>query len=294
MKKLLLIFNEKSGRAQVKEKLYSIVDFYRIQGFIVTLLAIEQIGYLPDLLQEEKFDIIVCAGGDGTLNGVISSCMTVKDRVPIGYLPMGSTNDFARTLGYTDDFEEALQRSCGSSVRLVDIGKFNDRYFVYVAAFGSLTEVSYSTSQSVKNVLGHFAYLLSGIQKITDIKSYQMEIQANEQLIKGEFCMGFIMNSLSIGGFKNPLSDLVELDDGVFEVFLIKMPHGVIEMQQIIADLLSQNIQGSMFQYFQTKHLKIQSQQIKWTLDGEYGGSYSDVEIVNCERAMKMVIKTAG
>lgn len=289
MKRLLFIFNEKSGRAQLKERLYSIVNFYQQNDFIVTLLPIEQIKYLSELLEVNQIDILVCAGGDGTLNSVLSKYMELGCKIPVGYLPMGSTNDFARTLGYTDDFEEALQRSCQESVRAVDIGRFNDQYFVYVAAFGSLTEVSYCTSQPMKNVLGHFAYILSGIQKITDIRSYHLKVQYQHQQIEGQFCMGFIMNSLSIGGFKNPLSDFVKLDDGKFEVFLIKMPRGLMELQQIVADLLSQNIQGSMFTYFQTDRLEIQSEPIRWTLDGEFGGEVGVVEIENCEKAVEIV-----
>lgn len=289
MKRLLFIFNEKSGRAQLRERLYSIVNFYQQKGFIVILLPIEQINYLPNLFETITIDILVCAGGDGTLNGVLSKYMELGCKTPVGYLPMGSTNDFARTLGYTDNFEEALRRSCQGSVRAVDIGRFNEQYFVYVAAFGSLTEVSYCTSQPMKNVLGHFAYILSGIQKITDIRSYSLKLQYQNQQIEGQFCMGFIMNSLSIGGFKNPLSGFVKLDDGKFEVFLIKMPRGLLELQQIVTDLLSQNIQGPMFTYFQTNHMKIQSEPICWTLDGEFGGKLEQVEIANCEKAVRIV-----
>lgn len=289
MKRLLFIFNEKSGRAQLRERLYSIVDIYRKNNFIITLLPIEQIKYLSKLLESTPIDVLVCAGGDGTLNSVLSKYMELECKIPVGYLPMGSTNDFARSLGYTDDFEEALRRSCLESVHAVDIGKFNDRYFVYVAAFGSLTEVSYSTSQPMKNVLGHFAYILSGIQKITDIRAYRLSVQYQGQQVEGPFCMGFIMNSLSIGGFRNPLSEFVKLDDGKFEVFLIKMPRGLIELQQIVADLLSQNIQGTMFTYFQTDYLEIQSEPIRWTLDGEFGGEVELVRIENCEKAVGIV-----
>ena len=185
MKKLLFIFNEKSGRAQLKERLYSIVNFYQENNFIVTLLPIKQINCFSELLETSTVDVLVCAGGDGTLNSVLSQYMKLGCKMPVGYLPMGSTNDYARTLGYTDDFEKALQRSCLGVARTVDIGRFNDQYFVYVAAFGSLTEVSYSTSQPMKNILGHFAYILSGIQKITDIRFYHLKLHNQDQQIEG-------------------------------------------------------------------------------------------------------------
>lgn len=285
----MFIFNEKSGRAQLKEKFYSIIRFYQENNYIVTLLPIDKMDYLPDILKSTKVDVLVCAGGDGTLNSVLSKYMDLGCKIPVGYLPMGSTNDFAHTLGYTDDFEEALRRTCIQSVRTVDIGRFNNQYFVYVAAFGSLTEVSYSTSQPMKNVLGHFAYILNGIQKIADIRSYHLQVHYQNQVIEDQFCMGFVMNSLSIGGFKNPLSSLVELDDGKFEVFLIKMPRGLTELQQIVVDLLNQNIQGSMFTVFQTKQLEIQSEPVRWTLDGEYGGMFECVSIENYKKAFDII-----
>lgn len=291
MRKLLFIFNTAAGRAQLCERLFIITDFYIKQDFVITLLSITQLKRLSEVLtmSEQAFDILVCAGGDGTLNSVISEYMKIGCSLPIGYLPMGSTNDFARSLGYTADFTETLKRSCMDFERQIDVGRFNDRYFVYVAAFGSLAEVSYSTPQSTKNVLGHFAYILNGIQKITDLKAYKLILECDQEKIEGVFCMGFVMNSFSIGGFKNPVSEYVELDDGLFEVLLIKMPKNLSELQQIIADLLGQRINGNMFIYLQTDVVKIHSECMSWTLDGEFGGVVDMVEIQNCQKAIRLL-----
>ncbi len=203
---------------------------------------------------------------------------------------MGSTNDFARTLGFSSDFTEILKQSCMSAERRIDIGKFNDQYFVYVAAFGSLAEVSYSTPQWTKNILGHFAYLLKGIQKVTDIKSYSLTIVYDGKIEKGEFCIGLVMNSLSIGGFKNPVSQDVVLDDGLFEVLLIRTPQSLNELQQIIVSLLGQKIyEEKMFIYIQTGNLKVESDLMEWTLDGEFGGAAQKIEISNCRQALRII-----
>lgn len=291
MKKILFIFNPIAGKSQIVNKFYSIIDFYVKHGCLVTTMPMNMLDNFSEVLSQcrDGFDVIVCAGGDGTLNGVISRCMKIGCGLPIGYLPMGSTNDFAKTLGYSLDLTQALERSCMKEERLVDIGKFNDRYFVYVAAFGSLAEVSYSTSQEAKNILGHFAYLLKGIQKITDLKSYKLTLECNEQMVEGEFCVGLVMNSLSIGGFKNPVSEFVVLDDGLFEILFVKMPKTLNELHQIIHDLINQKITNEMFVYKQTGHLKIQSDQMEWSLDGEFGGVANDVEIWNCKQAIRIV-----
>lgn len=232
---------------------------------------------------------MICAGGDGTLNSVISQCMKLESKIPISYLPTGSTNDFARTLGYSPDFMEALKQINAGNERQIDIGKFNEKYFVYVAAFGSFAEVSYSTSQWSKNVLGNFAYLLKGIQKVTDLKAYSLKMMCDDQMVEGEFCLGLIMNSLSIGGFKNPVREDVVLDDGLFEVLMVRMPKSFNELQRIIASLISQKMDDEMFVYLQTGHLEIQSEKMEWTLDGERSGLVENIEIWNCQKAIRIV-----
>lgn len=287
MKKLLLLFNPIAGKAQIVNKLCDIILYYTEHGYIVTAYPTGIM--ICDILSEYDYDLIVCVGGDGTLSQVISGYIISECKIPLGYLPMGSTNDFAKTIGYSLILERDLSISCEGKLKLLDIGKFNDQYFVYVAAFGSLAEVSYNTPQKTKNVLGHLAYVLKGIQKITDLKDYKLKIEYNGGIIEDEFCMGLVMNSLSIGGFKNPVSDFVVLDDGLFEVLFIRMPHNLFELQAIIRDLLNQTINNESFLYLQTDFLCIDSTPINWTLDGEYGGKTEYVQIKNCKQAIKMM-----
>ena len=289
MKHLLFIFNALSGKALIKEKLYSVVEFYFEKDFLVTLLPVWKLETMAETISQERIDHIVCAGGDGTLNSVISQYMKIGCTLPIGYIPMGSTNDFAKTLGYDSDFTNALGQSCSQRVHDIDVGRFNEKYFVYVAAFGSLAEVSYDTPQDIKNQFGYLAYMMGGIQKIVDLKSYHVKIQADDRQIEDEFLMGLVMNSKSIGGFKNPLSDMVELDDGKFEVILIKTLPTLIEAQQLIADILTGNLESERFIYFQAESVVVESEPMNWTLDGEFGGKEALVDIKNCARAVRFV-----
>lgn len=290
MKNLLFILNPMAGKGLIVNKIYSVLAFYTEKGYIVTALPTGRREVLEEVFNNQigNFQLIVCAGGDGTLNGVISICMETGCRLPIAYLPVGSTNDFAKTLGYSNDFNENLENSCVDVYHKIDIGKFGNKYFVYVAAFGSLAEVSYSTSQSSKNLLGHLAYLLKGIQKITDLKAYTLKMEYEDGCIEGTFVLGLIMNSLSIGGFKNPVSDAVILNDGLFEVLLIKKPSNLSELQTIIIDLISQKVDGEMFYYIQTSHLVIRSEPMGWSLDGEFGGVVEAAEVWNCREAIEI------
>lgn len=240
MKKLLFIFNPSSGKARIRPHLFKIVEFYTNAGYLVTVYPTGATGdahaFLGDLRNE--YDLIVCSGGDGTLNEVVAGLMDSGNKTPLGYIPSGSTNDFGRSVGISTELGTALEISCAGNLQKLDVGRLNDRYFVYVAAFGAFTRVSYVTSQKMKNALGYLAYLLQGIKELSELHPYKLSVQYEYGVIEGEYIVGLIMNSFSIGGFKNPVGALTELNDGVFEVILVKMPQNVIELQGVIADLL--------------------------------------------------------
>lgn len=287
MKKLLFIFNPVAGKGAVTGKLYSIINTYFRAGYLVTAVPTARQDILKEILVSNmEYDLIVCAGGDGTLNQVISSYMKTECKIPIGYVPAGSTNDFAKTLGCSNNFQKALENTCLDNVRRIDIGHFDEEYFIYVAAFGKLAEISYSTSQSVKNVLGHFAYVLKGIQTITELKAYHLKLECASATVEGDFIIGLIMNSFSVGGFKNPVSKDVKLDDGLFEVLLIRMPKNIVELQSLITDLIGQNMENELLIYIQADKIKIESEPVSWSLDGEFGGIKEYVEIENCRCAI--------
>ena len=224
-------------------------------------------------MDAEKYDLVVCSGGDGTLDEVVSGIMHKGFTVPLGYIPAGSTNDFATSLGIPKDMA------------------FNNDYFVYVAAFGLFTEVSYKTSQEWKNVLGHAAYILEGMRSLHDIPSFTMQVEYNNVRIQDEFIYGMISNSTSVGGFKGMTGKDVRLDDGAFEVTLIKKPRNPIELNEIIASLINLVDDTDMIYSFKSDEVKFMArEEVPWTLDGEFGGAHEEVIVKNICRAVDIMV----
>ena len=242
-KKLLFIYNPKSGKAQIKNRLSDILDLFVKKGYLVTVYPTQRRKDAVKAAMElgGVYDRIVCSGGDGTLDEVISGLMQGGHQVPVGYIPAGSTNDFGNSLGIPKDMLQAAGTAVTGKEFACDMGTFNDSIFVYIAAFGIFTDVSYETKQEMKNVLGHVAYLLEGMKRIPAIKTYEMAFSYDDIRIEGEFLFGMITNSVSVGGFKRITGKNVVLDDGVFEVTLIKKPSNAIELNRIITALMNKD-----------------------------------------------------
>lgn len=306
IKKLYFIFNplsgKKNGKDTLKSNLISIIDEMTKSGYEVTIrptqCRLDACKAAEYVCSNENFDIIACSGGDGTLNEVIQGIMTSERKVPVLYMPTGTTNDFARSLGISTNPYEACRNIEYSSVFSCDICSFNDRFFTYVAAFGIFTEVVYETPQQSKNMLGHIAYILEGMKRLNTIdKSYHIKITYDENTLEDDFILGMITNSTSVGGLISTSSS-VSLNDGIFEVTLIKKPHTIIELQDILSTLLSQkkDIDASSSEYIvslKTSCLKIESEtEISWTLDGEFGGTENNVTIQNHVKAVDFIINS--
>ena len=186
---------------------------------------------------------------------------------------------------------EAAENITIGSTFLCDVGNFNGENFVYIAAFGLFTEVSYATNQQWKNIFGHVAYILEGVKSLSTIQSYEVEIEHDEGVTKGNYIYGMVTNSLSVGGFRNITGKDVSFDDGKFEVLLIRRPATFAELNDIVISLLRQTFDAVCMKSFKTSHLKIKSrEEVNWTLDGEFGGSYRDVEITNVQQAFPIVV----
>lgn len=292
-KKLLFIFNPRSGKGQIRNKLLDIIDVFVKGGYEVIVHPTQ--GPLDGCKMAQEMagnvDLIVCSGGDGTLDEVVTGLMKAQADVPIGYIPAGSTNDFANSLEIPRDMVAAAKDILEGQLYSFDVGDFNNDTFVYVAAFGLFTDVSYQTDQNLKNLLGHLAYVMEGTKRIFDVKSYQVKIEANGTSYEGEYIYGMITNSHSVGGFKNLIGPGVEMNDGLFEVTLIKRPKNLLELNEIIAALLNAYDNTSLIDTFKADFLEIHSQEsISWTLDGEYGGDHMDVKIKNKKQALDIVI----
>lgn len=296
MKKLLFVFNPFSGKAQIKNHLFEIVDTMVKAGYEVTVYPTQCAGDAKEKVQREaeNYDLVVCSGGDGTLDETVTGLMNCAKKVPLGYIPAGSTNDFATSLGIPKDMAEAAAIAVNGEPFSCDIGSFNGDNFVYVAAFGLFTAVSYKTSQEWKNLLGHAAYLLEGIKSLHEIPSFLMQVEFNNCCIQDEFIYGMITNSTSVGGFKGMTGNHVKLDDGVFEVTLIKKPRNPIELNEIIASLVNLVDDTNMIYSFKTKNVKFTAKKpVAWTLDGEYGGDHVEVEITNQMQAINIIVAEA-
>ncbi len=293
-KRLLFVFNPCSGKAQIKNQLAEIVDTMVKAGYEVTIYPTQCAGDATEKIQSEagSYDLVVCSGGDGTLDEVVTGMMHREHKTLLGYIPAGSTNDFASSLGIPKDMVGAAKTAVSGVPFACDIGKFNGDYFVYVAAFGLFTDVSYKTSQEWKNVLGHAAYILEGAKCLHDIPAYRMQVEYNNRCIQDEFIYGMISNSTSIGGFKGMTGKDVLLDDGLFEVTLIKKPRNPMELNEIIAALINLVDDTDMVYSFKTSEVKFTSTtEIPWTLDGEYGGSHEEVLVKNLKQTVSIMVK---
>lgn len=292
-KRLLFVFNPHSGKAQIKNHLLDIVDTLVKAGYEVTIYPTQSQRDAVHKIEEEAgmYDMVVCSGGDGTLDEVVTGLMNIEQRVPLGYIPAGSTNDFATSLSIPKDMVKAAATAVNGKKFPCDIGGFNDDFFVYVAAFGLFTEVSYKTSQEWKNVLGHAAYILEGAKRLYDIPSYLMQVEYNNIRLQDEFIYGMISNSTSVGGFKGMTGKDVLLDDGVFEVTLIKKPRNPIELNEIIASLINLVDDTEMVYSFKTDKVTFTStSRIPWTLDGEFGGEHEIVVVKNLCKAVDIMV----
>ena len=290
-KKMLFVYNPKSGKAKIKNKLADILDVFTAGGYEVTACPTQKSGDATEIVAYRKpiYDMVVCSGGDGTLDEVVTGMMQSSFRTPIGYIPSGSTNDFGGSLNLPKNMVNAAEKIINGKNFPCDIGAFNKDVFVYIAAFGIFTDVSYETGQDIKNVLGHMAYVLEGMKRLPDVRSQYMKVSYEDKVIEDDFIFGMITNSVSVGGFKNITGKNVKLDDGVFEVTLIKAPRNPVELNQIMLCLLNRNIDTDLMYCFRTASLRLESdEEVAWTLDGENGGSHRDVYIENRHRAVEI------
>lgn len=297
MMRVLFVVNPKSGKANIKNTLLGITDILTKAGMLVTVYVTQEAKDATETVKKigGDFDVIVCSGGDGTLDEVVAGVMMLDRNIPIGYIPAGSTNDFARSLGISADNLEAARAITTGQQFQCDLGLFNQSYFTYIAAFGAFTEVSYSTPQQTKNMLGHLAYILEGAKSLASIHSYNIQVEykdaeeEKEVMIEDDIILGMVTNSISVGGMKRYKEEDVSFDDGLFEVVLIRRPKNMLELNAILGSLLLNDFNKDYMYYFKTAQLKVESdEEVKWTLDGEFGGSVKMAEIQNIKQGFSI------
>lgn len=295
-RRLLLIINPVSGKLKARAAVLDIIEKLTDAGYIPTVMPTKYRGHARELAASADaagFSRVVCCGGDGTLNEVISGLLSggTSSPIPIGYIPAGSTNDFASGIGIPSDLAMAAEAAAGGGTTALDIGRFGeDRYFTYIASFGAFTAASYSAPQNVKNNLGHFAYVIEGLKEFFKIKPIKVVCEDGDKIYRGDYVFCGVANSLSVGGLVKLDPSMVGLDDGVFEVILVKRPKNVDEFNCIVQALLTSELDCPMIDFFRTSHVRFRVPAgTVWTLDGERAECGGKVELSVLPRAVRLV-----
>ena len=281
-KRIMLIVNPVSGRGQYKSEISHILEVLCRRGAAVTVYMTQHSGHARELAAAHggQYDIVACLGGDGTLGETISGLMELDHRPPVGYIPLGTTNDMATTLNLPKDAIRAAEVILEGVPIPIDIGHFADHYFAYIAAFGAFTEVAYQTPRENKQTLGHLAYVLEGVGQLTKITPRKLIVEHDGGRIEGEFIFGGVTNTTSIAGLWKLKPSLVDLGDGVFEVILVKNPRNLLEFNAIFMDIVTQKYESEYVQLFKTKHARFQFEElVPWTRDGEAGGEHVEAHL---------------
>ncbi len=290
-KKALLIVNPCSGRNKSRAGTFEIVDSFSNSDYDFSVHTTTCQGDATNIVKRELegHDIVVCCGGDGTLNETINGVMDMPRRVPIGYIPAGTTNDIANSLGIPTDIKNATELIINGTAHDYDIGLFNNRYYSYVASFGAFSKASYVTSQKLKNKFGRLAYIAAGVAEVKDIRNIRMRVEYDGGIIEGKFVFGTVSNSLSVGGFIKLPENEVKFNDGKFEVILVKdfKPHKLLSLMH---KTISQKYDNKEIIMFKTNKIKFTAleEDVAWTIDGEFGGNHREVRINVLERAVEL------
>ena len=291
MKKMLFVINPVAGKLLARTELFGMMNVFCRAGYTVTTAITLHGGHGIELARsaaEQGHQMVVCCGGDGTLNEVITGLLRSGQPLPIGYIPTGSTNDFARTMRLSPYPVKAALAVVRGNAWTIDVGQFNEeRYFGYIASFGAFTSASYRAPQEVKNTLGQMAYVLEGVRDIAHIKPYRVKIQTESTCYSGEYVFCSITNSTSVGGIVKLDHSDVDLRDGLFEVILVRTPKTPMDLNRILTGVANANFQNDMFQFFKASDLTFHMpEDVNWSLDGEKAEGGRLVHIRNLPHAL--------
>ncbi len=292
MKSMLFIVNPNAGQKRIKRYLTEVISIFNQAGYRVEVHITTAQGDAIEIARRyaQNHDLVVCAGGDGTFNETINGILQSGCKLPIGYIPCGSTNDFASSMKLPTNVLQAARRIVEGEPASFDAGLFGQRYFSYVASFGAFTKASYATPQNVKNALGHTAYLLSGIQELSQIRPAHIRLEVEGYLIEDDFIFGAISNSTSVGGVLTLDPNQVDMSDGKFEIMLVRMPRSLMELSECIKAIQSQKYNCAMITFFSARQVRVEaSEDMNWTLDGEKELGHSDVTVTNQHHAITII-----
>ncbi|MEE1053091.1 MAG: diacylglycerol kinase family protein [Acutalibacteraceae bacterium] len=293
-KKLLIIANPCSGKAKIKNDLLKIVQIFSNADYEVTVYPTKSRGdatVKAESLKQDEFDRIVVCGGDGTLNEVITGIMHSGIKCTLGYIPLGTLNEWSSGLKISRNAIKAAEDVVIGAETDLDIGKFDDKYFSYTASFGAFTDASYSAPQEIKNVLGQAAYFFQGIKSLSNIKPIHLKFICDDREIEGDFLFGAVSNSMSVGGIVKFSDSVVKLNDGKFEVLLIKNPTSILQFQSIVDGILRKDLERDGIEFFHAHEVTVTGgADVAWTLDGEYAEGKDAVTLTNMPSAIHLIV----
>ncbi len=298
MKNLLLIVNPHSGRAKIGPALMGVVKIFSSADYEVTVYPTKarlDATRKVETLKTGDYDLIVVCGGDGTLNEAITGLMRAKVDTPIGYIPAGTLNEWSSGLGISRTIRQAAKDIVTGREITLDIGKFGGSYFTYTASFGAFTSASYSANQEIKNVLGQAAYFFEGVKALGNIKPIPLKFEANGKVYEGDYLFGAISNSMSVGGIVKFSDSVVKLNDGLFEVLLIKNPSNILKLQPMVDGIIKHDLDREGMEFFHTDKIIVSGcGGLDWTLDGEHAASNKRVLIENIKQAVRFIVPNKG
>ena len=292
MKKMLFVMNPYSGMRRASKYLADVIAMFNQADYETIVHMTRGQGDATKIVAEKArdMDLIVCCGGDGTFNETISGILLAGADVPVGYIPAGSTNDFAASLKLSGNVIQAAQDILDGVPVPYDVGKFGNRYFSYVASFGAFTRASYLTPQSIKNALGHTAYVLEGISELSQIRNEHVRLEIDGRVVEDDFLFGAISNSTSVGGILTLSPDMVDLADGQLEILLVRAPRNLTEITECIQAVQTQKYNCSMITFQSAKEVRIfANPEMPWTLDGEREEGHDQVDVQNVHHAIRLM-----
>lgn len=295
MKKILLIINPCSGTKRMQSELLNVIKKFNEHLYKVEVAITLSKGYVKKIIEniDNDIDLIVCSGGDGTLNEVVHYLLKYNVNIPVGYIPSGSTNDFANTLGLTSNIKDNVNVILNGSEHLIDVGLFNNsKHFIYVASFGIFTSVSYNTPQEAKNAFGHLAYVFNGLLDLANIKTYNVKVTTKETIFEGDYILGAVLNTTSLGGVVKINMIDVDLSDGLFEVVLVKRPKDFNDYNKIMEGVINNKFTSDVFDFIKTDEIIFEfkdEKNIDWALDGEKQKSLNKVTIKNLNNKISII-----